>query len=158
MDNDHFDLIYGEIFGSKPAKTQSNSQSLLGKRPQSSVSKDKKSSADAPKQPEKKVQKLSTKNSVTDPVTNTQVTGVDKNTKRALKVFRKVGDKEWIDETLADWPENDFRIYCCNLGNEVTDEVLAGAFRKYLSFSKSKIIRDKKTQKSMGYGFVSLLG
>ena len=51
-----------------------------------------------------------------------------------MKVFRKVGDNEWIDESLADWPENDFRIYCCNLGNEVSDDILAGAFKKYTSF------------------------
>ena len=83
--------------------------------------------------------------------------GVSSKSKRDLKVFRKVGDREWIDETLADWPENDFRIYCCNLGNEVTDEILASAFRKYTSFSRSKVVRDKKTNKSFGYGFVSIL-
>ena len=58
---------------------------------------------------------------------------------------------------MADWPENDFRIYCCNLGNEVTDEILASAFRKYSSFKKCKIIRDKRTNKSVGYGFVSIM-
>ena len=83
--------------------------------------------------------------------------GVNEKTKHALKTFRKVGDQEWVDESLADWPDNDFRIYCCNLGNEVNDEILAGAFRKYPSFFKSKVIRDKRTQKSVGYGFVSLL-
>ena len=86
--------------------------------------------------------------------------GVSSKSKRDLKVFRKVGDREWIDETLADWPENDFRIYCCNLGNEVTDEILASAFRKYTSFSRSKVVRDKKTNKSFGYtpGFEDLHG
>jgi len=43
------------------------------------------------------------------------------------------------------------------MGNEVTDEVLSNAFKKYNSFSKAKVIRDKKTLKSKGFGFVSLL-
>ena len=30
----------------------------------------------------------------------------------------------WEDDTMENWPENDFRIFCGNLGNEVTDEVL----------------------------------
>ena len=29
----------------------------------------------------------------------------------------------WEDDTMDAWPENDFRIFCGNLGNEVTDEV-----------------------------------
>ena len=43
------------------------------------------------------------------------------------------------------------------MGNEVTDEVLANAFKKYASFSKARVIRDKKTLKSKGFGFVSIL-
>lgn len=42
------------------------------------------------------------------------------------------------------------------VGNEVTDEVLANAFRKYTSFLKAKVIRDKRTGKTKGFGFVSL--
>jgi len=44
----------------------------------------------------------------------------DKN-KRKLKMLRKAGKEEWVDSSLADWPDNDFRIYCCNLGNEVNE-------------------------------------
>merc|ERR1712135_252851 len=40
-------------------------------------------------------------------------------------------------------------------GNEVTDDLLANAFRKYSSFQKAKVIRDKRTGKTKGYGFVS---
>ncbi len=40
-------------------------------------------------------------------------------------------------------------------GNEVTDDLLANAFRKYKSFQKSKVIRDKQTGKTRGFGFVS---
>ena len=43
------------------------------------------------------------------------------------------------------------------MGNEVSDEILSNAFRKYRSFSRAKIIRDKVTGKSKGFGFVSLL-
>lgn len=50
---------------------------------------------------------------------------------------------------------DDFRIFCGDLGNEVTDESLTRAFSKYPSFLKAKIIRDKKSSKSKGYGFVS---
>ena len=57
----------------------------------------------------------------------------DKN-KRKLKILRKAGNQEWMDNSLADWPENDFRIYCCNLGNEVSDDILSNAFKKFTSF------------------------
>lgn len=43
------------------------------------------------------------------------------------------------------------------MGNEVTDDVLGNAFKKYASFAMAKVVRDKKTQKSKGFGFVSLL-
>ena len=42
------------------------------------------------------------------------------------------------------------------MGNEVNDEVLSNAFRKYPSFFKANVIQDKKTLKSKGFGFVSL--
>ncbi len=54
------------------------------------------------------------------------------------------------------WPENDFRIFCGNMGNEVNDEVLSNAFKKYPSFFKARVVRCKKTLKSKGFGFVSL--
>lgn len=41
------------------------------------------------------------------------------------------------------------------MGNEVSDELLAKAFRKYSSFQKAKVVRDGRTNKSKGYGFVS---
>jgi len=65
------------------------------------------------------------------------------------------GGEVWEDSSLAEWDPNDFRIFCGDLGNEVNDEALARAFRKYPSFQKAKIIRDKKSNKSKGYGFVS---
>lgn len=50
---------------------------------------------------------------------------------------------------------DDFRLFCGDLGNEVNDESLARAFQKYPSFQKAKVIRDKRTGKTKGYGFVS---
>lgn len=50
---------------------------------------------------------------------------------------------------------DDFRLFAGDLGNEVTDEVLARAFSKYPSYVKAKVVRDKRTNKTKGYGFVS---
>jgi hypothetical protein len=69
--------------------------------------------------------------------------------------LRKASGKIWKDPTLDDWPKDDYRLFCGDLGNEVTDDLLANAFRKYSSFSKAKVIRDKRTGKTKGYGFVS---
>jgi len=68
---------------------------------------------------------------------------------------RKASGKVWRDPTLDDWPKEDYRLFCGDLGNEVTDDLLANAFRKYSSFQKAKVIRDKRTGKTKGYGFVS---
>uniref|UniRef100_A0A8C9FVS4 RRM domain-containing protein n=1 Tax=Pavo cristatus TaxID=9049 RepID=A0A8C9FVS4_PAVCR len=50
---------------------------------------------------------------------------------------------------------DDFRIFCGDLGNEVNDDILARAFGRYPSFLKAKVIRDKRSGKTKGYGFVS---
>ncbi|CAN1176787.1 RNA-binding protein 42 [Linum perenne] len=50
-------------------------------------------------------------------------------------VPRKAAGQTWEDPTLAEWPENDYRLFCGDLGNEV--------------------VRDKRTGKTKGYGFVS---
>ena len=50
---------------------------------------------------------------------------------------------------------DDFRIFCGDLGNEVSDDTLIRAFSRYSSFRKAKVIVDKRTGKSRGYGFVS---
>mmetsp|Transcript_4439 Transcript_4439/g.10391 ORF Transcript_4439/g.10391 Transcript_4439/m.10391 type:complete len:220 (+) Transcript_4439:108-767(+) len=70
-------------------------------------------------------------------------------------MLRKASGKIWRDPTLDDWPKDDYRLFCGDLGNEVTDDLLANAFRKYSSFQKAKVIRDKRTGKTKGYGFVS---
>ncbi|CAJ0571596.1 unnamed protein product, partial [Mesorhabditis spiculigera] len=71
------------------------------------------------------------------------------------KFVRTAGGQVWEDSSLADWDPNDFRIFCGDLGNEVSDELLAKAFRKYPSFLKAKVVRDGRSNKSKGFGFVS---
>ena len=77
--------------------------------------------------------------------------------KRNKKILRKAAGKTWEDQTLEEWPDNDYRIFCGDLGNEVNDDVLANAFKKFPSFVKAKVVRDKRTLKSKGFGFVSLM-
>ena len=50
---------------------------------------------------------------------------------------------------------DDFRIFVGDLGNEVSDDALLRAFSKYPSLNKSRVVRDKRTKKTKGYGFVS---
>lgn len=75
--------------------------------------------------------------------------------KKKKKLTRVAGGQTWEDPTLEEWDPKDFRIFCGDLGNDVTDDVLTRAFNRYLSFLKAKVIRDTKTNKSKGYGFVS---
>nr|GMC65562.1 RNA-binding protein 42 [Ipomoea batatas] len=70
-------------------------------------------------------------------------------------VPRKAAGQTWEDPTLADWPENDHRLFCGDLGNEVNDDVLSKAFSRFPSFNMARVVRDKRTGKTKGYGFVS---
>ena len=61
-----------------------------------------------------------------------------------------------VHEVILSLPvSEDFRVFCGDLGNEVTDEVLARAFSRYPTFQRAKVIRDKRTNKTKGFGFVS---
>jgi len=73
------------------------------------------------------------------------------------KFIRKAAGTTWEDISLSEFPENDYRIFVANLGNEVTDEWLKKSFSKYPSFAKAKVIRDHRTTKTRGFGFVSFL-
>ncbi|MCD7463753.1 hypothetical protein HAX54_051322 [Datura stramonium] len=68
---------------------------------------------------------------------------------------RKAAGQSWEDPTLAEWPENDHRLFCGDLGNEVNDDVLSKAFSRFPTFNMAKVVRDKRTGKTKGYGFVS---
>ncbi|ESO99891.1 hypothetical protein LOTGIDRAFT_112714 [Lottia gigantea] len=78
----------------------------------------------------------------------------DKKDKKK-KFVRTAAGTTWEDQTLSEWDNDDFRMFCGDLGNEVSDEHLARAFSKYPSFLKAKIVRDRRSNKSKGYGFVS---
>ncbi|EXJ95244.1 hypothetical protein A1O1_00364 [Capronia coronata CBS 617.96] len=79
----------------------------------------------------------------------TQADGVPKT------VHRAGGGTSWTDPTLLEWDPAHFRIFVGNLAGEVTDESLLKAFSQYPSVQKARVIRDKRTTKSKGYGFVS---
>ncbi|KAL7099031.1 hypothetical protein ACP275_09G056600 [Erythranthe tilingii] len=68
---------------------------------------------------------------------------------------RKAAGHTWVDPTLAEWPENDYRLFFGNLRNEVNDDILSKAFSKYPFFNRAKVVREKHLGKTKGYGFVS---
>lgn len=76
--------------------------------------------------------------------------------KKHKPMLRMAGGMIWEDASLADWPEDDYRVFVGDLGNEVNDEILQKAFSHYPSLLKVKVIQDKVTKKSKGFGFVSL--
>jgi len=82
----------------------------------------------------------------------------EKDKKKEPAIYRPPtragGGMEWDDPTLHEWAKDDHRIFVGNLGNEVSDEGLRRAFIQYKSIYKAKVVRDKKTGKSRGYGFV----
>lgn len=39
---------------------------------------------------------------------------------KKVGIVRQAAGKRWVDTTLTEWPENDFRIFVGNLGNEVS--------------------------------------
>lgn len=86
---------------------------------------------------------------------NSYLGAVLRGEKKMKRFVRSCGGQVWEDPSLAEWDPNDFRIFCGDLGNEVSDELLAKAFRKYPSFQKAKVVRDSRTNKSKGFGFVS---
>lgn len=76
-------------------------------------------------------------------------------TKKPKKMIRVAGGEVWEDKTLMEWDINDFRLFCGDLGNDVTDQVLTRTFSRYPSFQMAKVVRDKRSNKTKGYGFVS---
>ncbi|KPI45610.1 putative RNA-binding protein [Cyphellophora attinorum] len=70
-------------------------------------------------------------------------------------VQRSGGGATWQDPSLLEWDPAHFRIFVGNLAGEVTDESLLKAFSKYESVQKARVIREKRTTKSKGFGFVS---
>ncbi|KAL7946685.1 hypothetical protein V8C42DRAFT_318536 [Trichoderma barbatum] len=82
---------------------------------------------------------------------------VDPNaqTDKKKTVVREGGGKKWTDDTLLEWDPSHLRLFVGNLAGETTDESLLKAFARWKSVQKARVIRDKRTTKSKGYGFVS---
>lgn len=70
-------------------------------------------------------------------------------------VVRQGGGQTWSDTSLLEWDPAHFRLFVGNLAGEVTDESLYKAFSRFTSIQKARVVRDKRTTKSKGYGFVS---
>jgi hypothetical protein len=70
---------------------------------------------------------------------------------------RSAAGETWLDPTLSQWPENDFRLFVGNLAKDLRQNHLEQAFSKYPSFHMARVMYDKNTGKSRGYGFVSLM-
>ncbi|KAH9462718.1 hypothetical protein Pst134EA_005516 [Puccinia striiformis f. sp. tritici] len=75
--------------------------------------------------------------------------------KARTTIIRKAGGEVWEDQTLMEWDPAHFRLFVGDLAPEVSDDGLAAAFSKWSSFVKARVVRDKVTTKSKGYGFVS---
>jgi hypothetical protein len=74
----------------------------------------------------------------------------------APKFVRSAGGEVWEDATLSDWDPSHYRLFVGNLGPEVSESVLQNAFSSsYPSVSRVKIIKDKHSGKTRGYGFVA---
>jgi hypothetical protein len=76
-------------------------------------------------------------------------------TDKKKTVVREGGGKKWTDDTLLEWDPSHLRLFVGNLAGETTDESLLKAFSRWKSVQKARVIRDKRTTKSKGYGFVS---
>jgi len=70
-------------------------------------------------------------------------------------VVREGGGKKWTDDSLLEWDPSHLRLFVGNLAGETTDDSLLKAFSRWESVQKARVIRDKRTSKSKGYGFVS---
>jgi len=77
------------------------------------------------------------------------------NVQLPKRYFRAGGGEEWEDTSLSEWDSSDYRIFVGDLGNEVNDELLVRTFNRYASFQRARVLRDKRSGKSRGFGFVS---
>ncbi|XP_030580523.1 RNA-binding protein 42 [Archocentrus centrarchus] len=91
----------------------------------------------------------------TEPVETTTEDKKKSKVEKVKKCIRTAAGITWEDHSLLEWEADDFRIFCGDLGNEVNDDILARAFSRYPSFLRAKVVRDKRTGKTKGYGFVS---
>ncbi|GAA5842942.1 hypothetical protein JCM3766R1_005709 [Sporobolomyces carnicolor] len=81
----------------------------------------------------------------------------NKKGKPRTTVLRKGGGEVWEDQSLLEWDPAHFRLFIGDLDPAISDDAFQAAFSgpRFPSFVKSKVIRDKYTNKGRGYGFVS---
>ena len=91
------------------------------------------------------------------PVPKQYSAATDNKNDRPNKYKMSSAGSAWEDPSLHEWPDDDHRIFVGDLGNECNDDLLAQAFQHYKSFQKAKVVREKNSGKSRGYGFVSML-
>ncbi|KAI1170540.1 RNA-binding domain-containing protein [Nemania sp. FL0916] len=90
-------------------------------------------------------------NRASEAASNAAMAGNDKK----KTVVRAGGGQKWTDDSLLEWDPSHLRLFVGNLAGETTDESLFKAFSRWKSLQKARVIRDKVTSKSKGFGFVS---
>ncbi|GAA5884899.1 hypothetical protein JCM6882_007143 [Rhodosporidiobolus microsporus] len=88
---------------------------------------------------------------------NNAVVAAGQKGKARTTVLRKGGGEVWEDQSLLEWDPSHFRLFIGDLDPAIGDEAFKTAFSgpRFPSYVKSKVIRDKYTNKGKGYGFVS---
>ncbi|KND90101.1 putative RNA-binding protein [Tolypocladium ophioglossoides CBS 100239] len=84
-----------------------------------------------------------------------EIPAVAANPDKKKTVARQGGGKKWTDDSLLEWDPAHLRLFVGNLAGETTDESLLKAFSRWKSVQKARVVRDKRSTKSKGYGFVS---
>ncbi|GJD11820.1 RNA-binding protein 42 [Galdieria sulphuraria] len=74
---------------------------------------------------------------------------------RQKRVVRTAAGEIWEDTTLLEWPDNDFRLFVGDLGHDATDELLQTTFGRFSGYNMARVVKDKRTGRCKGYGFVS---
>lgn len=105
--------------------------------------------------PADEVGKLQGSSAVTTSAVGTPIPIPTPQPEPQVTVARSGGGQQWTDQTLLEWDPAHFRLFVGNLAGEVTDDSLLKAFARYSSVQKARVIREKRTQKSKGYGFIS---
>jgi len=81
--------------------------------------------------------------------------GTQTASSKGIKYVCAAAGEKWEDSSLAEWNPNDFRIFVGDLGNDCSEDQLRHAFLRFGSLDKVRIVRDKFSGKSRGFGFVS---
>lgn len=76
---------------------------------------------------------------LTPPQTHRQMKAKRRNLDLSNSVPRQAANVKWLDPNLKDWPEEDYRIFVGDLGNEVNDDMLGKAFSMFKSFNKARV-------------------